>query len=209
MPTASIYYFCMGPFGQKEAQGVLPMLAMKFHKSRMTFAHVVWNGKDLWIPRSDHLLQISIGWDCEDLCSSQDQERAKMVLKQAVRESMPTVEFRMEESPVEEHQSNGIIDVTVREIQKTSKSASIARYISRHPILAFLVEHAGRLMSRYQVGRDGRTTYELHACKPYRRQLVEFGERMYFMPIRLGGARQAKLDSKWQDGSIHWHQGSQ
>ena len=40
--------------------------------------------------------------------------------------------------------------------------------LSRHPILAFLVEHAGRLMSRYQVGRDGRTAYELHAGKPYR-----------------------------------------
>ena len=35
---------------------------------------------------------------------------------------MPTVEFVMEESPVEEHQSNGTIKVTVREIQKTSKS---------------------------------------------------------------------------------------
>ena len=70
------------------------------------------------------------------------------------------------------------------------------------PILAFLMEHAGRLMSRYQVGRDGRTAYELHAGKPYRRQLVEFGERVYFMPIRPGGARQAKLDPKWQDGAF-------
>ena len=67
---------------------------------------------------------------------------------------------------------------------------------SRHPILAFLVEHAGKLMSRYQVGRDGRTAYEVHAGKPYRRQLVEFGERVYFMP------RQAKLDPKWQDGAF-------
>ena len=51
-------------------------------------------------------------------------------------------------------------------------------------------------MSRYQVGRDGRTAYELHAGKPHRRQLVEFGERVYFMP------RQAKLDPKWQDGAF-------
>ena len=36
----------------------------------------------------------------------------------AVQESMPTVEFVIEESPVEEHQSNGTIKVTVREIQK-------------------------------------------------------------------------------------------
>ena len=44
-----------------------------------------------------------------------DQEPAILALKQAVRESMPTVEFAMEEeSLVGEHQSNG----TVREIQK-------------------------------------------------------------------------------------------
>ena len=62
---------------------------------------------------------------------------------------------------------------------------------SRHPILAFLVEHAGR-----------RTAYDLHAGKPYRRQLVDFGERVYFMPIRPGDARHAKLDPKWQDGAF-------
>ena len=68
--------------------------------------------------------------------------------------------------------------------------------LSSHPILAFLVEHAGRLMSRCQVGRDGRTAYELHAVKPCRRQLVEFWERVYFMPLRLGGARQSHV-ARW------------
>ena len=61
---------------------------------------------------------------------------------------------------------------------------------------------AGRLMSRYQIGRDGRTAYELHAGKPFRRQLVDFGERVCCMPIQPGGARQAKLDPKWQDGAF-------
>ena len=41
VPIASIDYFFMGPFGQKGAQGVIPMLAVKPHESRMTFAHVV------------------------------------------------------------------------------------------------------------------------------------------------------------------------
>ena len=115
----------------------------------------------------------------------------------------------MEESPVEEPQPNGTIEVTVRQIQKqvtVKKSASEERMNceapSRHPILAFLVEHAGRLVSRYQVGRDGRTAYELHADKAYRRLMFEFGERLYFMPVRLGGARQAKLDPAWQDGAF-------
>ena len=41
VPTVSIDYFFMGPSGQEEAHGVLPMLAVKSHESRMTFAHVV------------------------------------------------------------------------------------------------------------------------------------------------------------------------
>ena len=47
-----------------------------------------------------------------------DQERELLAVKHAVRESMPTVEFVMEESLVEEHQSNGSTEVTVRETQK-------------------------------------------------------------------------------------------
>ena len=41
------------------------------------------------------------------------------------------------------------------------------------------------------------TAYELHAGKPYHRQLVEFGERVYFMPIR-----KRNWIPKWQDGAF-------
>ena len=57
-------------------------------------------------------------------------------------------------------------------------------------------------MSRFQVGRDGCTAFKLHAGEPYRRELVELGKRVYFMPTRPGGARQGKLDAKWQDGAF-------
>ena len=204
----SIDYFFMVPSGQEEAQGVLPMLAVKSHESRMTFAHVVERKGP--VDSTTRRLVADLDWlGLRRLVFKSDQEPAILALKQAVRESMPTVEFVTEESPVEEHQSNGTIEVTVREIQKQVRVMKSAleelmkcEVPSRHPILAFLVEHAERLTSRYQVGRDGRTAYELHAGKPYRRQLVEFGERVYFMLIRPGGARQAKLDPKWQDGAF-------
>ena len=79
---------------------------------------MLWSGNDLWIPRPDDLDWLGL----RRLVLRSDQEPATLALKQAVRESMPTVEFVMEESPVEEHQSNGTIEVTVREIQKTSES---------------------------------------------------------------------------------------
>ena len=121
LPTVSIDYFFMGPSGQEDAQGVLPMSAVKAHESRMTFAHVV-ERKGPVISTTRRLVA-DLGWlGLRRLVFKSDQEPAILALKQAVRESMPTVEFVMEESLVEEHQSNGTIEVTVREIQNTSKS---------------------------------------------------------------------------------------
>ena len=207
VPTVSIDYFFMGPSGQEEAQGVLPMLAVKSHESRMTFAHVV-ERKGL-VDSTTRRLVVDLdwlGWDCEDWCSNQVKNRRFWLSSRRFESRCPQLNFVMEESPVEEQQSNGTVEVIVREIQKqvrVMKSSLEERMkcevLSRHPILAFLVEHAGKLMSRYQVGRDGRTAYELRVGKPYRKQLVEFGEREYFMPIRPGDARQVKLDPKWQD----------
>ena len=82
----------------------------------MTFAHVVeWKGP---VDSTTRRLVADLDWlGLRRLVFKSDQEPAILALKQAVRESMPPVEFAMEESPVEEHQSNGTIEVTVREIQ--------------------------------------------------------------------------------------------
>ena len=68
----------------------------------MTFAHV----------------RLVADLDWLGLVFKSDQEPAILALKQAVRESMLRVEFVKEECLVEEHQSKGTIEVTVREIQK-------------------------------------------------------------------------------------------
>ena len=97
------------------------MLAVKSHESRMTSAHVVESKGP--VDSTTRRLVADLDWlGLRRLVFKSDQEPAILALKQAVRESMPTVEFVMEESPVEGHQSNGTIEVTVREIKKTSKS---------------------------------------------------------------------------------------
>ena len=57
-----------------------------------------------------------------DLFSFRDSQEKDNRIICSLPFAVPTVEFVMEESSVEEHQSNGTIEVTVREIQKTSKS---------------------------------------------------------------------------------------
>ena len=81
----------------------------------MTFAHVV-ERKGL-VDSTTRRLVADLDWlGLRRLVFKSDREPAILVLKQAVRESMPTIEFVM--GPMEEHQSNGTIEVTVREIQK-------------------------------------------------------------------------------------------
>ena len=58
---------------------------------------------------------------------------------------MPTVEFVMEESPVEEHQSNGTIEVTVREIQISVPTllvfrSTVAEYVLRSCLCSCVID---------------------------------------------------------------------
>ena len=73
VPTVSIDYFFMGPSGQEEAQGVLPMLAVKYHESLMTFAHVV-ERKGL-VDSTTRRLVADLDWLGLRRCSNQIKNR--------------------------------------------------------------------------------------------------------------------------------------
>ena len=117
VPTLSVYCFFMGPSGQEEAQGVLPILALKSHGSRMTSARVVERKGPVDSTTRRRVADLDrLG--LRRLVFKLDQEPAVFALKHAFPEAMPTVECVMEDGCVEEHRSNGTIEVTVREIQK-------------------------------------------------------------------------------------------
>ena len=46
--------------------------------------------------------------------------------------------------------------------------------------MAWLVEHAADVLSKYQVGDDGRTAYERLKGKKSQQETVEFGEKVHF-----------------------------
>ena len=70
-----------------------------------------------------------------------------------------------------------------------------------HPGMAWIPQHAGFLLSRFQVSADGKTAHERLKGKAYRRQLVDFAGRVLFMPVVLGG-KMNKLDVKSEPGRI-------
>ena len=70
---------------------------------------------------------------------------------------------------------------------------------SNHNILAWLVEFAGTVVNRNEVGRDGKTTYKRLRGKQSRLIGLEFGEKVNFRGTVVG-TRMAKFDSLWSDG---------
>lgn len=71
---------------------------------------------------------------------------------------------------------------------------------SRHPIIAWVVEHAGELLSSFQIGPHGRTAYEGARGKPSRRSLVEFGEKVHYRTGKLDSVR--KIEPRWAVGFV-------
>ena len=70
---------------------------------------------------------------------------------------------------------------------------------SRSPTLHWLVRHAASLITRYQVGSDGRTAYERWKGKQHKKELAEFGECVHFRHS-TAAKKPTKLEAQWEDG---------
>lgn len=69
-------------------------------------------------------------------------------------------------------------------------------------MVAWVVEHAADVLSKYAVGTDGRAAYEMMKGKPCSHELVEFGRK----PLQTSQGRpghEEKLDGKGARG-ISW-----
>ena len=71
-------------------------------------------------------------------------------------------------------------------------------------MLPWLVNHAGVMITRFQVGVDGRTAYERIKGKPFRKALVPIGECIHYPPLGRAKANRMQklneLDNKRRDG---------
>ena len=133
-----------------------------------------------------------------------DQEEAIMALKKRVQAEWGD-EMMLEESPVGESQSNGVVEKAVQDIQgqfRTLKEGLEERTGKRVPgdnaILAWMVKHAGQLINRYRVREDGRTSHERIRGKKFRREVAEFGECVWY--LKPGSKGKHKMDSRWGNG---------
>ena len=111
----------------------------------------------------------------------------------------------MEESPVGEPQSNGRVERAVRTIKghiRSMKDALYAMYKARipadHPVLAWLPRHASATVTRYGMGKDGNTPYERWTGRRFKKDVVEFGECVWYFKARSRGA--TGMMGRWSQG---------
>jgi hypothetical protein len=67
-----------------------------------------------------------------------------------------------------------------------------------HAIIPWMFDYAAVLLNRYEVGRDGRTSYERLKGKRSDMAGIEFGEGVRFK--KAAGKKQAKMEVRWEDG---------
>ena len=119
-----------------------------------------------------------------------DNEPALIALKNAIIESTPEVEIIPRESPEGDHQANGDAECAVREIKRMIRriSTSLEEKLGQrlpldHPLRAWVPLFAAKSISNYRMGSDGLTPQIRLTGKPWRKESIAFGEKIYIKPV--------------------------
>ena len=73
---------------------------------------------------------------------------------------------------------------------KSSLEAKVgAKMPERHPLLAWMVQGAAEVITRYQVGADGKTAYQRWRGRTGEKKVAIFGEKVMWRPPRCCGKR--------------------
>ena len=114
-----------------------------------------------------------------------DGEPAILDLKQRVKADLQTeVQIHLQESPVGDSQANGAIEVTNRVVEEGLRcwkgvlDEKIGVVATTHPLVPWLVQYVGWLITNYAVGDDGRTATQRMIGRQSRLPLVCFGEKV-------------------------------
>lgn len=112
----------------------------------------------------------------------------------------------VETSAKHEHQSNGVAEESVKSVRgmmltlKSQLEKNIGDDILRDScVVQWMLRWAAMLLSRYQVGLDGRTGYERRRGRACTIPTVCFGEKVWFKESKDKEAK-AKFHSQWRHG---------
>ena len=140
-----------------------------------------------------------------------DQEAALSSIMDKVREIQVAngvmTPIIPEYSPVGSKQSNGVVERGIQAVEgqvRTMRDALEERLGVTleigDTIWPWLVEYAGHLLNRHEVGHDGKTAYERLKGKQATTLGIEFGESVHWKKRPTKGQALSKLAITWSDG---------
>ena len=89
------------------------------------------------------------------------------------------------------------LEEQVRTLVAATEAQINLKIPSKHPILAWIIEHSAYILNKHGPGKDGKSPYCMLHGKESTEKTVEFGEKvLWFVPKSL----RSKLDQKWRYG---------
>ena len=139
-----------------------------------------------------------------------DQEPAIVDIQRAViekRSSAPTIPVN---SPAGDSQSDGPVENAIKKVRNvvktiisTLESKWSIRVTRDNPVYALMFEWAADLMTRYaHVGDLGKTAVQLIRGSRSSRNIVQFGEKVLYKPLKLSGHHRGNTEDTLFDGTF-------
>ena len=201
IPVISIDYAFMGSGQEDEDGSQNPILVVEDDTSKAVMAHMLpRKGADEYaVERLKQDLGL-LGY--KRIVLKSDQEPAILALKAEVKRTSD-IEIVPEMSPVGDSQSNGRAERAVRTMKgqfRTMKEALDSRYKDRipasHAVLSWMPRHSAASVTRYQVGKDGKTAYERLNERSSKRTWRSSAKQ-------CGSSRQGQEEQQgWQDDGV-------
>ena len=88
----------------------------------------------------------------------------------------------------------------IRTLKDFVEHKANAKLKEDEPILAWIIEYVGILITRNKVGSDGKTAYQRLKGKRATSQVCSIGEKVLYMPVKKSGARLNKLVPRFKYG---------
>ena len=207
MPELHMDFMFMG---EEEGGATLTLLVAKERSSRALMATVVpKKSNGTWMAKRLLAWMRELGCEQSDVIVKCDNEPAIVAVVNELgrlRAAKGGRRMVVENSPVHSSKSNGVIERGVQTAQgmiRTLRSALEDRWGVKldtdHAVWSWMAEYAGWLVTRGEVGKDGRTAYERLKGKRAKVQGLEFGEGVLWKR-RPGGGPLGKLTCMWDDG---------
>ena len=213
IPEVVFDYCFLGAEGEEETTAIQ---VAKDRRTRMIFAHMVPRKGLTHMHGAIEMVKDIEKLGYKEVILKSDNEPALRSVQEEVKKRRvePTI---IDNSPVGDSRSNGAaeravqaVGEQVRVLRKALEGRVGYQVPGSHPIVAWIIEHAADVLSKYQIGDDGKTGYERLKGKKYDKELAEFGERVHYRYDYDKKTMLNKLEARWGEGfflGVRWRTG--